>query len=88
MPIGFDIHIKTAQEAIKLIEQGNVKKISLDHDLGEPENGTGYDVAKKIEMLAFFGKIQPIEWAIHSANPIGRQNMQKAMENAEKYWNK
>lgn len=28
------VHVKTAQEAIALLEGGNVRKCSLDHDLG------------------------------------------------------
>lgn len=41
MPLGFDVHVKTADEAIKLLANGQVKVISLDHDLGENED-TGY----------------------------------------------
>ena len=40
---------KTAAEAIELLKTGKVEVISLDHDLGPPEAGTGYDVAKWIE---------------------------------------
>jgi hypothetical protein len=35
MPAGFDVHVKTAKDAIALLAQGNVTLISLDHDLGE-----------------------------------------------------
>ncbi len=40
---------KTAHEAIELLKTGKVEVISLDHDLGPPEAGTGYDVAKWLE---------------------------------------
>jgi hypothetical protein len=30
-------------EAISLLEAGGVSEISLDHDLGDDERGTGYD---------------------------------------------
>jgi hypothetical protein len=83
MPDDFDIHIKTADELIDLIRQNQVKFISFDHDLGEPIDKNGYSVAKVIEQLAFEG-IQPPEWQIHSANSVGRMNIRKAMESAEK----
>ena len=35
MPKGFDVHAKTAAEAITLLESGLVQFISLDHDLCE-----------------------------------------------------
>jgi len=31
-------------EAIKLLKEDDVTEISLDHDLGDDERGTGYDV--------------------------------------------
>lgn len=31
-------------EAIELLKSGEVRKLSLDHDLGDDERGTGYDV--------------------------------------------
>ena len=38
------VSAKTAQEAIELLKSNNISKISLDHDLGDDKNGTGYDV--------------------------------------------
>ena len=86
MPADFDIHVKTAKDAIEFITAGNVTKISLDHDLGEPENGDGYQVAKAIESLAYAGAIPPLQWAIHSGNPVGRKNMTAALTNADRFW--
>ena len=94
----YDIWCKTAKEAIKLIEGGAVKFISFDHDLGdmEGEDGlwytkyehapTGYDVAKKIEEWAWHGQLGPIRWKVHSANPVGSENIRKAMLSAERAW--
>lgn len=86
MPIGFDIHVKTAHEAISLLEKGSVRYISLDHDLGPDEAGTGYDVAKYLERAAYFDEIGPVRWSIHSANPVGRANMGRALDQANIYW--
>lgn len=86
MPATFDEHIRTAPEAIALLESGCVKSISLDHDLGDEKNGTGYDVAVAIERGAHDGTIPPLKVCIHSANPVGRKNMTAAITNAKKYW--
>jgi hypothetical protein len=74
----------TAEQAIGLINMGIVKHISFDHDLGE--GGTGYDVAKHIEEDAVYGVLDPIGYDIHSSNPVGRQNIWMAMNNAWRYW--
>lgn len=86
-PEGFDVHVKTAEEAIVLLGRGGVEEISLDHDLGSERSGeTGYFVAKWIEGAAFNGYLKPLKWAIHSANPVGRRNMEMALRKAEQYW--
>lgn len=84
MPSNFDIKVKTADEAIELIQSGNVTEISLDHDLGAEK--TGYDVAKFIEQHAYNGGYR-FKTMIHTANPVGRKNILQALQNAEKYWN-
>jgi len=86
MPEGFDIHVFTAREAITLLATGKVTFISLDHDLGDEKNGTGYDVACYLEEAAFSETIGPLQVQIHSANPVGRMRMQQAIENAKIYW--
>ena len=90
---GFDVHVKTAADAIALIESGRVAFMSFDHDLGfdltimacrnEP---TGYDVAKVVERLAAEGKIQQFGWAVHSMNPTGADLIEMALQQADKFW--
>ena len=77
--------IKTAEEAIKLINSGKVSFISFDNDLGTVLEG--YDVAKHIEKLAFENKVSKIEYRIHTANYVARGNITQAMRNADKFWN-
>ena len=74
--------VLTAQEAISLLKTGVVTHISLDHDLGPPEAGTGYDVACWIELESHMNKNfnQPL-WRVHSANPIVRIKMNAALRN-------
>lgn len=81
MPDRYDVHVKTAQEAIALLEQGVVTEISLDHDLGLVEAGTGYMVAFHIEYMAYKGFAPPV-WRLHTANPVGRENMKNALMSA------
>lgn len=71
----------TAQETIELLETGVVTHLSLDHDLGAPEAGTGYDVVCWIEQQTHEGEFIPPVMTIHSANPVGRKNMQMAIHN-------
>jgi hypothetical protein len=81
------VGVKTAQEAIDVLKTGNVTHISLDHDLGDEKIvGTGYQVTRWIEAAAHDGILPRIEWAIHSANPVGRKNMEAALRNADKFW--
>lgn len=84
MPANFDIQVKTAKEAIDLIQSGKVTEISLDHDLGS--EFTGYDVAKFIEQHAYNAGYR-FKTMIHTANPVGRKNILQALTNAENYWN-
>lgn len=55
--------------------------ISLDHDLGE-DIPTGYDLVKHIECaVATQHEFKPkLEMRIHSANPVGRQNMERGIQ--------
>lgn len=87
MPEGYDRHVKTAKEAIEALLVWTVTHISFDHDLGEPECGTGYDVASWIERQAFENtNVERVSWRIHSANPVGRRNIEAAMTSADRYW--
>jgi len=85
MPEGFDVWVNNATSCIDLIETGMVTHISFDHDLGVPIF-TGYTVACVLENLAYHNKIKRISWDIHSQNPVGRENIERAMRKADEYW--
>lgn len=74
---------RTAEHAIAVLESGKVTCISFDHDLGTEL--TGYSVAKWIEERVAEGKMPMPDWRIHSANPVGRKNIQAAMESAARF---
>lgn len=89
MPTGFDLHITSAFEAMRLIALGEVTKIGLDHDLGnEEEVGNGHMVSDFIEECAFFNRIPRIEWSIQSNNGPEVGRMSVAMRRADVYWDK
>lgn len=76
MPPDFDVHVNDSI------------RISFDHDLGDEDGvGDGYDVAKWIEEQAYYGNISPVKWTVHSDNPVGIQDIKRAMKSAERFWN-
>lgn len=77
---------KSVLEVARWIREGRVSFISFDHDLGLPFDGG--TLAKCIEKWAAEGKIHPIKWEIHSANPVGRDRIGRAMVSAERFWMK
>lgn len=66
----------TAAEAIDVLATGRVVCVSLDHDLGPPEAGTGYDVLLWLEekMHADPSFAMPTV-SLHTANPAARRTM-------------
>ncbi|MFD0726741.1 cyclic-phosphate processing receiver domain-containing protein [Lysobacter brunescens] len=63
-------------EAIALLDTGNVVEISLDHDLGDDARGTGYDVIAWIEEAVVTRGFVPPVVRVHSANPATRVRME------------
>lgn len=78
--------VRSAKEAVKVLKTGKVTFLSFDHDLGGFFDGG--TVAKWIEKAAYEGRIPPLDWQIHSANPVGGKRIFHAMGAAEKFWAK
>jgi hypothetical protein len=70
--------------ALALSNDLPVKIISFDHDLGGDD--TAMPVAKMIEEGAYRGVLRPPQWRIHSANPVGRMNLEAALTSADRLW--
>lgn len=71
-------------EVIGLLQTGEVTDLSLDHDLGDDDRGTGYDVVLWIEeAVALEGFIPPII-SVHSANSSARDKMLSGIRSIEK----
>lgn len=66
--------------AVALLEQGWPEMISFDHDLGEDR--TGFDFAKYLVELDLDSGTMPVnfQFQVHSANPIGRQNIEGLLD--------
>ena len=63
-----------------MLKNGQVSEIGLDHDLGDDERGTGYDVVLWIEEAVVTQGYVPPKMSVHSANPPARQKMQLAIK--------
>jgi len=74
------------EEAIELLKTGQVEEISLDHDLGDDDHGTGYDVILWIEEAVVARGFKPPKIAVHSANSSARVKMELGIKSiTEKY---
>tara|TARA_Y100000034_G_scaffold121598_1_gene165995 strand:+ start:1273 stop:1857 length:585 start_codon:yes stop_codon:yes gene_type:complete len=83
-PPGF-IRAYWPEEAIAMLKTGKVDEISLDHDLGDDEHGTGYDVVKWIEEEVFLNGFVPPEMNVHSANSSAAAKMWAGIESIERF---
>jgi hypothetical protein len=71
--------VRWPEDAIELLRHGDVTHISLDHDLGDDERGTGYDVLTWIERAVVLDGFSPPEMSIHTSNASARLRMQLAV---------
>ena len=71
-------------EVIELIKTGNVTEVSLDHDLGDDERGTGYDVILWIEENVFANGLKPPKIKVHLANSAARIKMELGIKSINK----
>jgi hypothetical protein len=65
---------------VSLLTTGTVELLSLDHDLGDDQRGTGYDVILWIEREVALNGFSPPTILIHSANPAAAQRMKSGIE--------
>ena len=79
-------------EFIRLITQlGMPQYISFDHDLGLEsvdrfgQEKTGYDCAKWLVDYCLDNNFELPKWKVHSANPVGRANIEAYLNNFDKF---
>lgn len=79
------VRVHWPEEAIALLETGNVSEISLDHDLGDDEHGTGNDVVLWIEEAVVTRGFQPPLIHVHSANSSAKHKMELGISQIQKH---
>lgn len=72
--------VRWPQDAIELLMTGQVEELSLDHDLGDDERGTGYDVVLWIEEAVVTEGFVPPRIKVHSANSSARIKMELGVQ--------
>ena len=89
VPYGYE-GAKSVNEAKKLIQEAEhngieIEALDLDHDLGDYADQGG-DAIRLLDSLAERGTFYPVE--IHTANPVGRANMERILARywGEQYW--
>ena len=82
-PEGYTRTYTSAQTIAVLKTASNIDILSLDHDLGEDDAGTGYTVTCWLEERAFNDDWDciPKRFRVHSANPVGRKRMLQCLNN-------
>lgn len=73
------------EEVIALLKTGEVEEISLDHDLGDDERGTGNDVILWIEEAVITRGFKAPKISIHSANSSAREKMELGIKSIIKH---
>lgn len=78
--------VTTAAQCIAALETQSYDCVSLDHDLGPEEAGTGYDVLLWLEKMTYEqDRFLSLDIQIHTANPVARVRMQAARSSIFKY---
>lgn len=79
------VAVQSVNQAIELIKKAEAESIDveildLDHDLGDFCNDGG-DAIKLLDWLVERGTFYPVK--LHTANPVGRLNMERMLA---RYW--
>lgn len=85
----YDVIVRSFEEAINFVEENGIPTfISFDHDLGCDEMGnilkSGYDFAKwlvDMDIKNVHKFPDNFTFNIHSANPIGKNNIKSILNN-------
>lgn len=83
-PAGW-VRVRWPGEAIELLKTGLVTDLSLDHDLGDAERGTGYDVVLWIEEAVVTSGFVPPKMTVHSSNASARAKMEAGLERIRRF---
>jgi hypothetical protein len=78
------VGVRWPDEAIRLLESGQVEELSLDHDLGDDARGTGYTVILWLEEAVAVRGFVPPAITVHTANASARQKMLLGVRSIER----
>lgn len=79
--------VRNYEEFVKYIEKNGLPdEISFDHDLGENIK-TGYDCAKWLCEYCWGNGLPIPNFNVHSANPVGRDNIIQILQSFQKRLN-
>lgn len=86
---------RTYDKAIEILKYNYVDEISLDHDLGKVRSvhfkdgriPTGYTLFKWIEEMCLTRGLPMPKIKAHSANPVGRKNIEAGVRSLERNLN-
>lgn len=70
------VQARWPEDVEQLLQTGEVTHLSIDHDLGDDQRGTGYDVLLWVEKEAVLNGFVPPEITKHTANPAARLRME------------
>jgi hypothetical protein len=73
------------EEVIAHLKSGQVTELSLDHDLGDDEHGTGYTVLLWLEEQVAVHGMKPPTIRVHSANSSARLKMEEAIKSINRF---
>lgn len=81
--------VNNVRDCIRFLRAVNVEveTLSLDHDLGDHAFGHGIHVINWLEREVFlYGDtgVLPSRIVVHSQNPVGRENIVRAIESIER----
>ena len=79
------VRVRWPEEAIEWLKTEKVTDLSLDHDLGDDERGTGYDVVLWIEEAVATGGFVPPRIAVQSANVPARSKMEAGVQRIRRF---
>ena len=78
------IVVRSYDEAVEyVITNGLPSYVSFDHDLGAQKNG--YEFAKWLANEVLYQQEDMFEWNVHSANPVGSDNINKHLTFVSNY---
>lgn len=88
--------VRSYEEAVSFVQDNAIPPfISFDHDLGVDENDkllpTGYDFAKYLvdmDMNNILMFPENFSFYVHSANPVGKKNIEAYLNNYFEFKNK